>query len=112
MENVRDQTSAYAPPGMKDLSVIKVMHKTVVRLMFLISEPILLHDLLQGFLSAAQIMFHCLQMWMSAVSWRDHVPTAAWIHTVAIVVTVNLDTHSAQMDTPAPVSHFQFKQNV
>lgn len=50
-----------------------------------------------------------LQMWMSAVCRRGRVPSAAWIRTVAIAVTVNLDTHSVQMDTPAPVSNFLWR---
>lgn len=39
MENVLDQTSVYAPQGIKDVSVMKVdiMHEIIVSLMFLIS---------------------------------------------------------------------------
>lgn len=63
MENVWDQTSVYAPQGIKDLTVMKVEfnaqnHCQSYVSNFLTITCVLLHHLPQGFLSAAWIMFH------------------------------------------------------
>lgn len=114
MENVWDQTSVYAPQGIKELTVMKVEYNTQNNCQSYVSNFLTRSP--ASFTSRISIccsnnVSYWLQMWMSAVSWRDRVPSAAWTHTVAIAVTVNLDTHSVQMDTPAPVSNFLFKLN-
>ncbi len=58
MENVWDQTSVYAPQGIKDLTVMKVEfnaqnHCQSYVSNFLTITCVLLHHLPQGFLSAA-----------------------------------------------------------
>lgn len=115
MESVWDQTSVYAPRDTKDVCVMKVGYDARNHCPSYVSNffPItcvLPHHLPRGFsICCLSNVSYWLQMWMSAVSWRDRVPSAAWIHTVAIAVTASLDTHSVQMDTPAAVSNFLFK---
>lgn len=110
MENVWDQTSVCVLEGIQDHTVLMVEYNAqnycqAFVFNFLTTTCVFLHDL------PTRISIYCLnnvsywlQMWTSVVCCRDHVPSAAWIHTVAIAVTVNLDTRLVQMDTPAPVS--------